>query len=322
MSDGGELVPLHTSFDVVFRGYRRGPVREYVRSVEAEMRLLVADRDANASLAQDLAAEVEQLRTENARLRRRVDEVANTPVDVTNLQDRLRRMVELAREEAAEIIARAQAAAEHCWATAQEAAGRLRARYEESIAEVDRTRRAMTAEHQMLLQQARADATTMTTEADRRRQELDDQAARRRDQVRADFEMAMSARRTEAMRAVAEQRATARAEAEQLVADATVEATAKIRAATDEAAERIQTAKDTATTLVAEAQREVDRLRDLRSRLATQLTGAREILSGAEPLLIPVATENDLLKAAAIPRQRERHADEPVPNEQAAVTHD
>jgi hypothetical protein len=177
----------------------------------------------------------------------------------------------------------------------------------------------------------------MTTEADRRRQELDDLAARRRDQVRADFEMAMSARRTEAMRAIAEQRATARAEAEQLVADATAEAeqlvadataeaTAKVRAATDEAAERIQTAKDTATTLVSEAQREVDRLRDLRSRLTTQLTGAREILSGAEPLLIPVATENDLLnelpKPAAIPRQRERHVDDPVPNEQAAVPHD
>jgi cell division septum initiation protein DivIVA len=351
VSDGGELVPLHTSFDVVFRGYRRGPVREYVRSVEAELRLLAADRDANASLAQDLAAEVEQLRVENGRLRHRLDEMARTPVEPAALPERLRRMVELANEEAGEIIARAQGAAEHCWATAQEAAGRLRARYEESITEVDRTRRAMTAEHQMLLQQARADATTMTTEADRRRKELDDQAARRRERIRTDFEVAMSARRTEAMRAIAEQRASARAEANRLVTEAkddattrvrtatdeaasrvhtaTEEATSRVRAAKEEAASRVKVATDEATRLVSEAQAEVTRLQDLRTRLATQLRNAREVLTGAGPLLTPLAAEEDLLsdppRPAKIPRQRKRHnphaddpsADLPLPDKAA-----
>ncbi len=325
MGDVGELVPLHTSFDVVFRGYRRGPVRQYVRSVEAELRLLAADRDANASLAQDLAAEVEALRVENSRLRQRLDDVARTPVDPASLPDRLRRMVELANEEAGEITARAQAAAEHCWATAQEAAGRLRVRYEESIAEVDRTRRAMTAEHQMLLRQARADATTMTTEADRRRRELDDQAARRREQIRTDFEVAMAARRTTAMRAVAEQRAAAREEAKHLVDDAATRATAQLRAAAEEAASRVRTATEEATArveaateeatrLVTDARREVDRLQDLRGRLATQLRGAREVLTGAAPLLAPVASEDELV-GKKIPRQREHRADEPVPTE-------
>lgn len=294
MIDGGELVPLHTEFDVVFRGYRRGPVREYVRSVEAELRLLAADRDANAELAQGLAAEIEQLRAENVRLRRRLDQAVRTPIEPDVLQHRLRRMVELANEEAGEITARAQAAAENCWATAQDAASRLRVRYEESIGDVDRTRKAMEVEHRALLQQARADATTMTTEADRRRRELDNQAARRRDQIKADFEMAMAARRTDAMRAIAEQRAAARAESERLVNVATIQAETCVKAANDEAAR-----------LVGIARKEVARLRDLRGRLATQLAGARDVLTGAAPLLAPVTDEDEL---AAIPRQRERAA--------------
>lgn len=292
MGDGRELVPLRTGFDVVLRGYRRGPVQEYVRAVEEELRLLAADRDAHADLAQALATEVEQLRAENARLHERLDRVCAGPIDPTALQDRLRRMVEIAKEEAAEVAARAEAAAEHCWTTAEEAAGRLRARYEESIAEVDRTRRAMEVEHLALLRQARVDATVMTTEADRNRQVLDDQAARRRARIESDFDVAMSTRRTEAMREVAERKVAAEAAAARVV-----------RAATDEAARRIDV-----------AQRDVDRLRDLRRHLATQLTGARAVLTDAGPLLAPVPAEAETLDETArpasptIPQQRERGA--------------
>lgn len=279
MGDGRELVPLRTGFDVVLRGYRRGPVREYVRNVEEELRLLAADRDANAELAQALADEVEQLRAENARLHARLDRVCASPIDPTALQERLVRMVELAREEATEVAARAEAAAEHCWTTAQEAAGRLRARYEESITEVDRTRRAMEVEHDALLRQARADATVMTTEADRNRKTLDAQAARRRARIESDFEVAMAARRTDAMREVAERRLAAEAEAAQVV-----------RTATDEAARRVDAARQ-----------EVRRLRDLRDQFATQLRDVRDVLTDAAPLLAPVPEENP-----SIPQPRER----------------
>jgi len=281
VGDGRELVPLRTGFDVVLRGYRRGPVREYVRNVEEELRLLAADRDANAELAQALADEVEQLRAENARLHARLDRVCASPIEPDALRERLGRMVELAKEEATEVAARAEAAAEHCWTTAQEAAGRLRARYEESIADVDRTRRAMEVEHRALLRQAKADATVMTTEADRNRQVLDDQAARRRARVEADFDLAMSARRTDAMREVAERRVAAEAESARVV-----------RVATDEAARRIDVARQ-----------EVGRLRDLRHHLAAQLCGARDVLTDAAPLLAPVPEDEP-----SIPQQRERAA--------------
>jgi cell division septum initiation protein DivIVA len=295
VSDVQELVPLRTDFDVVLRGYRRGQVRAYVRAVEEELRLTAADRDANAELAQSLATEVEQLRVQNARLGRQLDQMSRTPVDLDTVPARLRRMVEIAKEEAAEITARAQAAAEHSWATAEDAAGRLRARYEGALAEMDRARREMEVEHRTMLQQARVDATVMTTEADRRRTELDDQAARRRECVESDFDVAMAARRAEAMRQVAEQRVAAEAEAERLVREATEEASRRVEDATAEAERRITA-----------AQREVVRLRDLRGRLATQLRDAREVLVGASPLLrpLPAEGEGDPPRQTAIPQQR------------------
>jgi cell division septum initiation protein DivIVA len=260
VTDVQELVPLRTDFDVVVRGYRRGQVRRYVRAIEEELRLVTADRDANASLAESLAAEIEQLRAHNARLTRQVDEMSRTPITPDAVPPRLRRMVEMAKEEAAEITARAQAAAEHSWAVAQEAAGRLRARYADALAELDRTRREMEVEHRTLLQQARADAATMTTEADRHRTELDDQAAKRRARVEADFEVAMARRRSEAMREVAEHRLAAQQEASRLVAEATTESTRLVEEATTKATAMVDEATSTAKRLVREATTTSERL--------------------------------------------------------------
>jgi hypothetical protein len=267
-------------------------VRSYVRAVEEELRLAAADRDANAELAQSLAAEIEQLRAHNARMSRQLDELSRTPVAPEAVPPRLRRMVELAKEEAAEITARAQAAAEHSWATAEEAAGRLRARYADALAEMDRTRRETEIQHRTLLQQARADATVMTTDADRRRAELDAQAAKRRHQVESDFDVAMAGRRSEAMRELAEQKVAAQSEAERLVREADEEAKRRVTAATEEATRRITAAK-----------REVGRLGELRGRMAAQLRGAQEVLVGAGPLLQPLPAEAES-ERAAIPGPR------------------
>src|ERR1044072_4931262 len=117
MGDGEELVPLRTGFDVVMRGYRRGPVRRYVQSVEEELRSLAADRDANAELAEALARQIERLRAENVGLRQRDARGGGPPIEPAALQERLRRMLELANDEAREVTKRARVAAEHCWAT-------------------------------------------------------------------------------------------------------------------------------------------------------------------------------------------------------------
>ncbi|GAA4419411.1 hypothetical protein GCM10023148_18620 [Actinokineospora soli] len=107
-----DLVPLRTDFDPAFRGYDRDQVRRFVAEVEADLRLLAADRDGAVARAESIARELEAARAENRELRERCDRISRTPIDADALTERLRRMVELARADADEIVARARAAAE------------------------------------------------------------------------------------------------------------------------------------------------------------------------------------------------------------------
>ncbi|MFE9748891.1 hypothetical protein ACFYOT_28635 [Saccharothrix saharensis] len=259
----GDLVPLRADFDVVWRGYDRGQVRHYVEGVEGELRVLAVDRDAAEARADDLARQLETARAEIRVLREHIDRISRTPIDPAALTERLRRMAELAHEEATEIAERARAVAESHWATAERAAARVRERSERLVAELDAQRRQAEAEHRALMREAGEKVLTEAREAEQRRRELDERAAALREQVRVDFELAMAARRAESLEAVAAEEAAARARADRLVRDA------------EEHARRI----------VADARERVDELRDRRDRIAAGLRGARELLAEANPLL-------------------------------------
>lgn len=258
-----DLVPLRADFDVVWRGYDKRQVRRYVEGAEAELRVLAVDRDAAVARADDLARQLESARSEIRDLRDRVDRISRTPIEPDALTERLRRMAELAHEEATEITTRAQAVAEHHWATAERAATRLRERSDRLVDELDARRREAEAEHRDLMRRAGERIAAETRRAELRRRELDERAAALREEVRVDFELAMSARRAEAMAAVAEVEAAAKARAEQVV-----------RAATEHA-QRI----------MAEALRRVDELRARRDHIAAGLRSARQLLAEADPLL-------------------------------------
>ena len=277
----GDLVPLRADFDVVWRGYDRGQVRRYVEGVEAELRVLAVDRDAAEARADDLARQLETARAEIRVLREHVDRISRTPIEPDALAGRLRRMAELAHEEAAEITARARAVAENHWATAERAATRVRERSERLVAELDAQRREAEAEHRTLMREAGERILATTREAEQRRRELDERAAAVREQVQADFELAMNARRAESSAAVAAQEAAARARADQLV----------------------RAAEDHARRIVTEARQRVDELRARRDRIAAGLRDARELLAEANPLLHAPLDE--------IPTQRT--GSEPVP---------
>ncbi|GAA5103678.1 cellulose-binding protein [Haloechinothrix salitolerans] len=260
-----DLVPLRTDFDVSWRGYDRGQVRRYVHGVEAELRLVTADRDAAVAEAENLATQLEASRSEVRELRARLDQVCRTPIDPEAVPGRLRRMVELARDEAAEITGRAQMAAEHTWNAAQDAAQRLRKRSEWLLADLDAQRTAMAAEYRELTERARTEAETMSREAERRRIELDEAAEQHRKHVTRDFEIAMLARRVEARREIAEQRRAAQTEAEGIVAEARAEAARIVRA----------------------ARREADALRQVRDDLADRVRALGRLFADAAPLLRP-----------------------------------
>ena len=168
-----DLVPLRTDFDVVWRGYDPGQVRHYVENVEADLRLLAVDRDAAAARADDVARELERARAEVRALRDRLDRLCRTPIDPAALTERLRRLVDLAHEEAAEITERARAAAEQHWTTAEQAAARLRERSERLVADLDARRRELEAEHGAVMRRAHERIAETTREAERRRLSLD-----------------------------------------------------------------------------------------------------------------------------------------------------
>jgi len=323
MRDEEELVPLRPGFDLVMRGYRRGQVRQYMQSVEQELALVAADRDANATLVSDLSRQLEALRAENAELRRKVDQMCATPIDPAAVPLRLRRTVELAKEESAEITARAQAAAENCWASAEEAAERLRGQYIGLLAELDTRRTELEGEHRTLMRQTQAEVDAMTTAAERRGAEIDELAERRRAEIESDFEVAMATRRTTAMREIAEQREAAKVEVERTVAEATTAAQRQLHeanteaerlvhearteaedlaeAATSAAAKTRRAASDDADQRTTLARHEVSDLRLLRDRVADQLRTARDALADVEPLL-----NGDRERVNSLPHQRDR----------------
>jgi DivIVA domain-containing protein len=116
---------LPVSFALTLRGYDREQVDEYVDQLNAELHLLTADRDAAVTEAELLARHCEQLRTENSVLRARIDALCREPADPTVVGDRVRRMLTLARDEAADIVAAAHRTAATHKAEAHEHATRL-----------------------------------------------------------------------------------------------------------------------------------------------------------------------------------------------------
>jgi chromosome segregation ATPase len=95
---------------VEWRGYARKQVDERLSGLQAELRKLAADREAVASQAGQLAKLLEEARAENRDLRLQVDKISRSPIALDGLANRLVRMVELAREESADVAARAHAA--------------------------------------------------------------------------------------------------------------------------------------------------------------------------------------------------------------------
>ena len=205
---GEDQVRTRPEFDLTWRGFHRGQVTEFVEYAEAELRRVTAQRDAAARQAAALAQE-------NRELRAKIDRISRTPIAADALQERSRRMIELTREEAAEITAQATEKAAQTRLDAEREAVRLTAREKDLIAAAEAEAVRERAEHEEF-QRA----------AEKRRHELDEAAAGRRAQLEEDLTLAITVRRAEAMRVQAEEDEAARAKADRLVAEATVEVAA------------------------------------------------------------------------------------------------
>ncbi len=232
MAPGGgeDQVRTRPEFDLAWRGFHRAQVTEFVEYAEAELRRIIAQRDAAARQAAALAEE-------NRELRAKIDRISRTPIAADALQERSRRMIELTREEAGEITARATEKAEQTRLDAEREAVRLTAREKELVAAAEAEAIRQRAEHEEFVRRA-----------EERRRELDEAAAHRRAQLEDDLTRAMAVRRAEALRVQTEEDEAARAKADRLVAEATAEV-----AALNEVRDRLVRSMTGVRTLLAEA---------------------------------------------------------------------
>ncbi|MGH3629853.1 MAG: DivIVA domain-containing protein [Sciscionella sp.] len=215
-----ELVPLKPGFDVVMRGFDRAQVQRFVDAVHDEIRMFAADRDSAMSRAEALNTQLDTSRTEVDRLGNRVDELCRAPMNAGELSERLERMLTLANTEASEVIARAQAAAEHTWTSAEESAKALRARYQRMLSELDEQREEMIVEHRSTMEHARTEVTAMTTDAEQRRHTLDAEAEARRAAIEDEFQRHSDAARASMDSELAQAKAGSEAEAKRRIDEA------------------------------------------------------------------------------------------------------
>ncbi|GAA3580526.1 hypothetical protein GCM10022222_76600 [Amycolatopsis ultiminotia] len=269
MAPGGgeDPMPARPAFDPAWRGYHRGQVEEFVAWVEAEFRRLAAERDAAARQAAVLAEH-------NTALRATVDRISRTPIEADALQERSRRMIELTREEATEITARAEATAGQIVADAKAEAVRL-TKKERALAEaIERDREQQRQQHEELLHRAAEE-----------RAAADEAAAKERHRLAEHVTRTLAERRTDVLREIAERTAAARAEADGVVTQAT----------------------EHAGRVVADAERRVAELTALRQRLTAALRGTRELLATANTALddegtpVPSQRRTSALSEAASP---------------------
>jgi len=157
LGDERDLVPLGAGFDITKRGYSRAQVEEHLERLDADLRLLAADRDAAVSQTVDLANQLEQSRSEVDKLKQQIDRLSLPPTTLEGLSERLQRMLRLAQEEANETKARAEAEAGHIRAKAESDANQLRRRHEKLIEDLDNRRAEMEAEHRTLMESGRAE---------------------------------------------------------------------------------------------------------------------------------------------------------------------
>ena len=308
-----DLLPLGSTFDVARRGYDRRQVDEHLDRLDADLRILAADRDAAVARAAELGKQVENQRAQLISNERDMARLASAPATMEGMTERLQRMLRLAQDEASEIRARAETEASEMMARAEADGGALRDRYQRLIADIDDRRADMEDEHRSLMEKAQAEAGTIIAEATNLARQADAKAAARRQQVEEDFDIAMSARRADAMRVLAEQEATSRAQAHRRVAEATAEANRRLREATE-----------FSTRMLAKAQADVDRLRTMRARIALQLRQVRSVLAEVTEAIEPLSDEHQADEHQADEHQADEHqadehqADERQPGGSAA----
>lgn len=160
------------------RGYDRDQVTDHIRVLEAELRMMAADRDSAHANADELKSHLDDARRRIRDLQDEVNALSVPPTTVAGMTDRVSRMLQLATDEASEMRANAREEADETLSVARQNAEDVRA---EAAAAATRTKE---------LAQEHADS--IVTDAEKRAAEIDDAAKEREAQSKRDAEAAQA----------------------------------------------------------------------------------------------------------------------------------
>ena len=244
----GDPVPPSTEagFEVVRRGYDQGQVDTHLRTLDAHVSILVADRNAALEQAGQLARELDESRVRAETLRAQVRTLVSPGQNVQGMSERMRAMLRLAQDEVTEMLSGAasevtrrltdsESQAKQIVATAKAEAA---ASIDEARAEAESTLTAANTEAKATLTSARTEAEATLTSA------------------RAEAEATLTSARAEAEATLT----AARTEAESTLSGARVEAEATVSNARANAETTVHAAKAEADAALSAARAESERL--------------------------------------------------------------
>jgi len=310
MLAGDDHLPAPGSaFAIVRRGYDPEQVDEYLCHLDAQLRMLAADRDSAVEQNGELTRQVNVGWAENDRLKSRLRRLSAPPESVEGMSERLQSMLRLAQDEVVERRKQAEAEAAEIIAKARAEIDKNTRRNEAERMRLEQQRKALSVERDLVLTEARDEAeriraqartedarlrTETAKELERSRQaaeaerrDLDAKSAAKRAQIEEDFNIAMTDRRAGAMAAIEQSQASSRAEARKRLDDAAAQAQ-----------QQIDDAEQTAQAVIAAAAQRVNELDAIRERLRSQLAELRDVLHQVVPKLSDPSPE----RASAVQR--------------------
>ena len=140
-----ELIPLHAPFDVVVRGFKRQQVLDHIESLEGEIAMIAADRDAALRQVADLTKLLDHLRHQAEEAIRQVDRLQRASLGAAGI--RVQHLLQVAEDEITALqaeserhIARREA---ECNARVERELGRLAAMQSEVAAQLSAAHRVL-----------------------------------------------------------------------------------------------------------------------------------------------------------------------------------
>jgi len=258
-ADDRDPATADVTFAVVRHGFDRTEVRQHLSGLAARTGQAEAERTEARAQTAELQGELEIARREIAALTERLDSLGS-PDGADGA-----RMLEMAKAQAADVTARAKAAAEDTWSVAEQASSALCERYRTLLTSLEGQHAELRDTHQSIMLSAHNQAEELTTIAQRRRRELDDEAERDRVAIDREFNELMAAKREALARELEERRAACDNE----IAE-------KLRAADEEGQRRVDAATD-----------QVNRLTVIRNQLSEHLRQTRELVERSASILDP-----------------------------------